>query len=346
MSANMLQKSLTTAEALRTRCQTEPDLNAYQPLVTSAVEVCVSAAPECRKKLSSLAAHAVKKTAALMEDGVNFPMTPERQQGLESFERALDSIRRYIKLIPEQGSSKSSKYRFSAIKFDGKSSRLKGSLNAAYKAIERPKKSTSARCSGASRTEYIIEIATIGTQAARAVCDVPVPGLAFGKPAVAMVALICQTAKTVNGNRTAAEALARHAQNVTESIVARADTAMHGESLAELCRALQQVQDFLTILQNRRRVTSWVFAVKDKDRFIGLDSALDRALQVFAASESIGATKIVRGNSQQLITIGATVLSSVHRVRLVSSHHSGIDEQAGDTYYNHNTCLLVIVLPL
>ncbi|KAJ7603055.1 hypothetical protein DFH06DRAFT_1257351 [Mycena polygramma] len=314
MSSKMLEKSLTAAEALRTRCQTEPDLNVYQPLVTSAFEVCVSSTPNSRRRVSSLAAHAVKKTAALIENGVNFPMTPECQQCLESFERALDSIRRYIESIPEQGSSKSLKFRFSAVKFDCESWRLKGTLNAAYKAlIERPKKSKLAVHAGASRTECLIEIATVGTRIAGAVCDIPVPGLALGKPAVAMVGLICETAKTVRSNHTAAETIARHAQNVTNSIVNCLDTRTQGQSLTELNRALQQVKDFLDVLQTRRRVASWILAVKDKDRFVELNNALDRALQVFAASENIGATEILRDNTQLLVTLAATVHDDMQR---------------------------------
>ncbi|KAJ7640693.1 hypothetical protein DFH06DRAFT_620037 [Mycena polygramma] len=235
-------------------------------------------------------------------------MTPEFQLGLANFERALDDIRRYIESMPEQASSKSLKFRFSAVKFDRESWRLKGTLNAAYKAlIELPKKSKSAVPSGASRTEGILEIAAFGTRAAAAICDVPVPGLAFGKPAVAIVGLICETVKTVKSNRTSAHALARHAQNVTDSIVDRAHTTEHDGSLTELCRALQQVQEFLTILQNRRRVTSWAFAVKDRDRFTELNSMLDRALQVFSASENLVTSEIVRSNTQQLVTVVATV---------------------------------------
>ncbi|KAJ7603057.1 hypothetical protein DFH06DRAFT_341991 [Mycena polygramma] len=303
MPSNMLD-----IQALRTRCQTEPDLNAYQPLVTSAVEVCLSAIPNSRKRASSLVAHAMKKTAALIENGVKLPITPELQKNIDNFERALDDIRRYIESIPEQRSSKSSKFRFSALKFDGESWRLKGSLNAAYKAlIERPKEPKSVAPSGPSLNECILEIASIGTRVAGAVCDIPAPGLALGKPAVMMVALICETAKTVKSNRAAAEALARHAQNVTNSIMVRVDTWTQGESFKELRCALEQVQDFLELLQHRRRVASWIFALKDKDRFAELNSALDRAVQVFSASENLGAAKIVRGNTQQLITLAVTV---------------------------------------
>jgi hypothetical protein len=49
--------------------------------------------------------------------------------------------------------------------------------------------------------------------------------------------------------------------------------------------ALEQVQAFLESLQNRRlRIAAWVLAGNDKDRFAELNSALDKALVVFAVS--------------------------------------------------------------
>ncbi|KAJ7637554.1 hypothetical protein DFH06DRAFT_645741 [Mycena polygramma] len=142
-----------------------------------------------------------------------------------------------------------------------------------------------------------MEIATFGTRAAGAICDIPAPGLAVGKPAVAMIALICETAKTVSSNRTSARTLARHAQNVTDSIVNHGDTARRRESLTELCRALQQVQDFLSLLQSRRRVTSSIFAVKDKERFAELTNALDRAFRLAKLSVQPKLCAITRSSS-------------------------------------------------
>jgi hypothetical protein len=40
-----------------------------------------------RKKASSLAAHAVKRTAVLIKNGADVPRSPEFLQGLERFER-------------------------------------------------------------------------------------------------------------------------------------------------------------------------------------------------------------------------------------------------------------------
>jgi hypothetical protein len=42
-----LDEALAAAEERRTFCQTVPSMNAYQPLATSALEVCVSAAQVC-----------------------------------------------------------------------------------------------------------------------------------------------------------------------------------------------------------------------------------------------------------------------------------------------------------
>jgi hypothetical protein len=44
---------------------------------------------------------------------------------------------------------------------------------------------------------------------------------------------------------------------------------------------LEEVQAFLEHLQGRRRVTLWLLAAKDKERFAELNMALDRALAVF-----------------------------------------------------------------
>jgi CMP-2-keto-3-deoxyoctulosonic acid synthetase len=99
-----LDEALAAAEERRTFCQTVPSMNAYQPLATSALEVCVSATQVCLlyfsratiatdrrqhtgKNTSLLAVHAVKRTAALIEAGVDIPMSPERRESLERFQR-------------------------------------------------------------------------------------------------------------------------------------------------------------------------------------------------------------------------------------------------------------------
>jgi hypothetical protein len=49
----------------------------------------------------------------------------------------------------------------------------------------------------------------------------------------------------------------------------------------DACSTLEEIQAFLERLKSRRRATAWLMAVKDKDRFAELNSALDRALVVF-----------------------------------------------------------------
>ncbi|KAJ7603056.1 hypothetical protein DFH06DRAFT_1488309 [Mycena polygramma] len=323
MPSQLLENSLTMAEYQRARCERTPSLNVYRRVATLTVEVCASATPESRRKVRALAMHAVNRTSALLDKGNSDPLSLDLQC-LNNLESVLDKIRQHIETIPEQG-AKSQKI-VVAIKFLRETMHLKKELDAACKAlIEHPKKQAAR---GASRTECLIELTSIGTRAAAAICDIPAPGLALGKTPCAMVGLICETAKTVKSNHTAAEALARHAQNLTNSIVNRLGIRTQGESLMELHRALQQVQKFLDILQNRRRVTSWIFAMKDKEHFVELNSALDGALQVFSASENIGATGIVRGNAQQLTALVATV----HRVeddvqRTLTLVHSTFKEQ-------------------
>ncbi|KAF7377623.1 hypothetical protein MSAN_00185100 [Mycena sanguinolenta] len=163
----------------------------------------------------------------------------------------------------------------------------------------------------ASRKEYILEIATIGTRAASAMCDIPAPGLGFLKRIMVMAVLICEIAKTVNGNREVALALALHAQDVTNSVVERANKSLHEpDSVASLRLTLEEIQAFLKLLQSRKRLGSWIFAAKDKDRFTELNNALDRALAVFTSSQGIKLTSTIRHNTQELTTLVATI----HRV--------------------------------
>ncbi|KAJ7897430.1 hypothetical protein B0H13DRAFT_1884731 [Mycena leptocephala] len=128
-----------------------------------------------------------------------------------------------------------------------------------------------------------------------------------------MVGLIFDTAKAVNSNRAAARALARHAQDVTSSVVDRTTAllgAAHADSLMALHLALKEVQAFLVLLKSRWLVTSWILASKDKNRFTELNGALDRALAVFSSSEIIETAERVRASTQELTVLVATV----HRV--------------------------------
>ncbi|KAJ6466877.1 hypothetical protein C8R45DRAFT_1106303 [Mycena sanguinolenta] len=153
-------------------------------------------------------------------------------------------------------------------------------------------------------------------------------GFALLKPITMMAALICETAKvvhvifsftlifdtgkqTVNGNRADAFALARHAQDVTNSVVERAKKSLNDpDSVVPLRLTLEEIQAFLKLLRSRKRLKSWIFAAKDKDRFTELNDALDRALAVFVGSQSIEIASTARENTRELATLQATV----HRV--------------------------------
>ncbi|KAJ7891783.1 hypothetical protein B0H13DRAFT_2039004 [Mycena leptocephala] len=168
MPSMALDEALAAAEERRTFCQTVPSMNAYQPLATSALEVCVSATQHTGKNTSLLAVHAVKRTAALIEAGVDIPMSPERRESLERFER-----------IHTQSGIRI----FSSLTFRRKSAHLKAELDGVYKSLLHNRKN--ARCST--------------TQHDSIACDVPV--LNVLKPVVGMAALICETVKVVNSAR-------------------------------------------------------------------------------------------------------------------------------------------------
>ncbi|KAJ7899773.1 hypothetical protein B0H13DRAFT_2029438 [Mycena leptocephala] len=308
MPSMTLDDALATAEELRTWCQTEPSMSEYQPSATSALEVCVSATAHTGKNVSSLAVHAVKRTAALIQDGVGIPLSPERREGLDRFESTLDMIRRHIESLPQSGSK--SQRVFSGLRFSRKCAHLKAELDRAYKALlEHLKKSPT--LSSASRHESMLEIASLSTRFAGIACDVPV--LNVLKPVLGMAALMCETAKTVNSNGAAATALAARARDVTNYVLDRAielhaDGQPTQEAFSTLKLTLEDIQAFLKVLQNRRkRAGSWLLAVKDKERFAELNSALDGALAVFSTNENVGTARLVRSNTQQLIALAVTV---------------------------------------
>ncbi|KAJ6466867.1 hypothetical protein C8R45DRAFT_1020359 [Mycena sanguinolenta] len=302
VSRKLDKAALNNAERLRETCQTTPSLKEYLRIATLAVEICASATPDTRKNVSALALHAVKRTEAVIENKACIPISPQRKQTLDKFESTLELILQHTEAIPERGSTPP---RFAhSLKFHLESRSLKAELDRSYKEL-------TSKVLVPSRKECILEIATIGTRAASALCDIPAPALGFLKPIMGMAVLICETAKTVNGNRAAALELAQHAQSVTNSVVERANKSLNDlESMAPLCLALEEIQAFLKLLQSRKRVTSWIFAAKDRDRFTELNNALDRALVVFTSSQSIELTSTMRHNTQEL----ATLIATVHRV--------------------------------
>ncbi|KAF7377631.1 hypothetical protein MSAN_00185900 [Mycena sanguinolenta] len=301
MAPSKLDKALLEkAERLREKCQTTTSLKEYLRIATVAVEVYASATPDTRKKVSALALHAGKRTESVIENKARIPMSPQRKQTLDKFERTLDRIRQHIESIPERG-SKLPRFGLSALKFRGETNNLKAELDRSYKELT----------STASRKECILEVATIGTRAASALCDIPIPAFGILKPIMGTAVLICEIAKTVKGNREAVLALARHAQDVTNSVVERANKSLNDpDSVAALRLILEEIRAFLKLLQSRKRLASWIFAAKDKDRFTELNNALDRALTVFASSQSIEITSTVRDNTRELDILVATV----HRV--------------------------------
>ncbi|KAJ7776694.1 hypothetical protein B0H14DRAFT_2964049 [Mycena olivaceomarginata] len=212
----------------------------------------------------------------------------------------LELIRCHIESVPERGNKPSKvKFGLSALTFRHESARLKAQLDRVYQSL-------TSKARTRARNEYILEVATLGTRVAGAVCEIPLPALSFLKPVVGLVVLICDTAKTMNGNNIAAVALVHHAEEVTHSVVERAEKEHTNNNAA----FVDNLRLFLERLKSRRRATAWLMAVKDKDRFAELNSALDRALAVFCGSQK-GVTRAitasVHGNRQELATLLATV---------------------------------------
>ncbi|KAJ7878736.1 hypothetical protein B0H14DRAFT_1628416 [Mycena olivaceomarginata] len=178
MSPNKLAEVLTSAQRRRDLCQTIPSMHAYQQIAALTVGICASATPDTRKKVSALAVHAAKRTEALITNGAGIPLSPERAQDLDQFESTLELIRRYIESVPKR-SNKPSKFALSALTFRPESARLEAQLDRVYKSL-------TSKARTRARNECILEVATLGTRVAGAVCEIPLPGLNFLKPVVGL----------------------------------------------------------------------------------------------------------------------------------------------------------------
>ncbi|KAJ7779021.1 hypothetical protein B0H16DRAFT_802642 [Mycena metata] len=244
MSSSTVIQAMTRANTLQTLCNTIPEKASYLCLADRLVEMCTLGTPESRKATAELVMFAVKKTESLVENGVDAQLPPKILAELDKFESILVAIRTHIESIPEQSTKASSrKLRLSALAFRLKSEHLQRKLGRTHKALM---KISAKPQSSAARNERILETVNFTTRVAAVIVEIPVLNLA--KPVVGMMALICDTAKVVKSNREAAIELAEHAQNVTNSIVARA-TAGDENSLEVLRGALDRIQEFLEPLR-------------------------------------------------------------------------------------------------
>ncbi|KAF8201140.1 hypothetical protein K438DRAFT_1965665 [Mycena galopus ATCC 62051] len=104
----------------------------------------------------------------------------------------------------------------------------------------------SSKALAAPRNKYVLEIATLATRVASALCDT-ILGVNFLKPVVGMTV-------TINGYRAGALALARHAEEVTNFIVEKASNGeKDADSAAALRLALEDVQAFLKLVKSTTR---------------------------------------------------------------------------------------------
>ncbi|KAJ7485593.1 hypothetical protein FB451DRAFT_61034 [Mycena latifolia] len=304
-----LSQSLANAEDLRKFCATTPSMNVYQPIAASALEVCTAAASVKTRKTDKLAAYIVDRTAVLINGMVNVPSSPELLQSLEGFEQKLDAIRRHIEQMPGH-SGKRAKLLLD-YKLKRETNRLKAELESHLCELL-AMGNTFSPSPRVSRSDSILELVSLATRAAGAICEAPV--LNFLKPVVGVTALICDTAKCVKSNHDAAADLAKRASAVTKCIVDRLSAmdspsaAANKDALEALKLALEDIQAYLAFLgRPRRRLAPWVLASQEKDRFVQLDSALDKALAMFSAAEIVGTAAGVRSNSAQIGVLVSTV---------------------------------------
>ncbi|KAJ7497765.1 hypothetical protein FB451DRAFT_243057 [Mycena latifolia] len=304
-----LAQSMASAEDLRRFCATTSSMNSYQPIAASAVEACAALASSKTHKADKFAAYIVDRTALLINTMSHVQISPEIIKSLGMFEQKLDAIRRHIEQMPVQSGKKAKL--LLGYKFKRETRRLKAELeNHLYDLISMGSACSPSRST--SRSECVLELISLTTRAAGAICEAPV--LNFLKPVVGIAALICDTAKCVKSNHDDATELAKHASMVTKCIVDRASsmdpatTANNVGALETLKLALEDIQAYLTFLgKPRRRLAPWIFATREKDRFVQLNAALDKALAMFSSTKILSTAEDVRATTAQIDIVLSTV---------------------------------------
>ncbi|KAF7336805.1 hypothetical protein MVEN_02116300 [Mycena venus] len=291
-----LHESTKRAEDLRTWCSMTPDMNTFRPIAASALDVCRAAADlSGNREAERLAARVVGETEKLINRTATLPLSPNVGQNVQLFATKLSEIRQFVEQMPRRSKIKA-KLIMGHI-FNTKTRRLKAELKGLSHAFLEDAGVSSGN-SDSPRGECILELATLGVRAASAICDVP--GLNFLKPAVGLAGIICETAKSAKSDCEAARELAKHSSTVTKSIVDCASkmdvSSMNsGEAPVALKSALEDVQTYLNALRKpSRRMTSWILANQEKERIAELTRALDKALALFTATNTVNVYAEVR----------------------------------------------------
>ncbi|KAF7336841.1 hypothetical protein MVEN_02120200 [Mycena venus] len=287
------------AEDLRTWCSLTPGMSTFQPITASALDVCRAAADLGEnREAERLVDYVVSETEKLINRMAPLPLSPNVRQIVELFKTKLQEIQQIIEQMPRRSKNKA-KLIMGHV-FNTKARRLKAELKGLSHAFLEDA-GISFKNTDLSHGECILELATLGVRTASAICDAP--GLNFLKPAVGLAGILCETAKSAKSNREAARDLAKHSSAVTKSIVdcaSKIDVFFmnNGEAPMALKSALAGVQAYLTVLQKpRRRMTSWMLANQEKERIAELTRALDKALALFTATNTVNIyAEIIRAN--------------------------------------------------
>ncbi|KAJ7704147.1 hypothetical protein B0H14DRAFT_3029048 [Mycena olivaceomarginata] len=292
MPSIIVSEAHTRAEVLCAFCEATPAKKAYQPSASAACKICVLARPDPQRRLSflatrsvsSLAAHAVKKTDAAIMNGQEHLPSSEVVHALHTFERTLDMIIHHIQPITGHATG-SPRPRFSSFHFLRESAHLKAELNRAYEHLLQSSKQSAIAAAFIVPNDGALEVATLTTQAVGIVCEFPI--LNVLKPVALMAALICDRARTAQSNHKAALLLAVHS-TFPSTTSTRGEHAEDENSMRPLRLVLGEIQAFLEHLQKRRRpIAGWIFAKRDEDRFKDLNDRLDRLLIMFIGNQVV-----------------------------------------------------------
>ncbi|KAJ7134063.1 hypothetical protein C8R43DRAFT_640005 [Mycena crocata] len=229
--------------------------------------------------------------------GKNQVVSPEFSKHLVLFDRTVDNIRRHIEDVTRRSQLFPTYRRMRSC--GHLKSELEDHLETLLHLLAQPASST------APQSQCIMEVLNLAARTSAAICDAPM--LNFLKPVFNLTAIICETAKTVKSNREAAIDLAEHANRVTHCIIDRVSVGERPKAFRVLNSTLEEIRVYLASLQKRRRMSRWITASEQKDRFTELNRALDQALSLFSTTTTLAVHEELQANATEIRSVGCSV---------------------------------------
>ncbi|KAJ7613888.1 hypothetical protein DFH06DRAFT_1369158 [Mycena polygramma] len=288
-----LPKAITQARNNHALCANTAGLSVLLPSAALAKQICNAAQLVVHEGASDLAIFAVEQTAKLIESAHATPCPSDLLFYLEAFSSTLENMEKHVRSFPAvKGPFKNflAKRQFQA-GAESLKEQLMGDLELIEVALTLDRRISAGPHAHPTRrlTKTIPGMAAI----ARLVISLfDAPLVNSLKPIAVISGMILETAQNVESNREAVDRLAKHAHEVSNFIVDRADEDYRAaareeieEDLAKLWETLRQVYIHIAMYEKREWTSRAILVKEDQKQFKRLHSELEDSLQLFTTKQ-------------------------------------------------------------